>query len=68
MTKPQIIKNLIELSGCGTIKEFAERHGYTRQRISEWQRGVRNISNSNLEAIAKLEGYKLTITLKLEKL
>ena len=68
MTKPQIISSLIELSGCGTIKEFAERHGYTRQRISEWQRGVRNISNSNLEAIAKKEGYNLTINLKLEKL
>ena len=68
MTKPQIIRNLIELSGCGTIKEFAERHGYTRQRISEWQRGVRNISNTTLEQIAKKEGYKLTITLKLEKL
>ena len=68
MTKQKIIRNLIELSGCGTQKKFAERHGYTRQRISEWQRGVRNISNINLEAIAKIEGYKLTINLKLEKL
>lgn len=68
MTKQQTIRNLIELSGCGTIKEFAERHGYTRQRISEWQRGVRNISNSNLEAIAKKEGYSLNINYQLEKL
>lgn len=68
MTKQQTLRNLIELSGCGTIKEFAECHGYTRQRISEWKRGVRNISNSNLEAIAKKEGYSLNINYQLQKL
>ena len=68
MTKQQAVRNLIELSGCVNQTEFAIKHGVTQQRISEWLRGIRNISNGNLEEIAKKEGYLLTIELKLEKL
>lgn len=68
MTKQQTIRNLIELSGCADQKEFAKKHGYETQRIGEWLRGVRNISNSTLEAIAKKEGYALDINYKLEKI
>jgi len=68
MTKQQTIRNLIQLSGCGTIKEFAQRHEIPYQRVSEWQRGVRNICNEKLQEIANKEGYLLTIEFKLEKL
>lgn len=68
MTKQQTIRNLIELSGCVNQTEFAIKHGVTQQRISEWLRGVRNISNSNLEEMAKKEGYALNINYQLEKL
>lgn len=65
MTKQQIIRTLL---ANNTQKEFALKHGVTQQRISEWLRGIRNISNNNLETIAKNEGYLLTIELKLQKL
>lgn len=68
MTKQQTIRNLIQLSGCGTIKEFAQRHEIPYQRVSEWQRGIRNICNEKLQEIANKEGYLLTIEFKLEKL
>jgi len=68
MTKQQTIRNLIELSGCGTLKEFANRHEIPYQRVSEWQRGIRNICNEKLQEIANKEGYLLTIEFKLEKL
>lgn len=68
MTKQQTIRNLIQLSGCGTIKEFAQRHEIPYQRVSEWQRGIRNIRDGTLSDIAKKEGFKLTIEFKLEKL
>ena len=65
MTKPQTIRNLMRDS---TQTEFAKKHGVTQQRVSEWLRGVRNISNSNLEAMAKKEGYALDINYKIIKL
>lgn len=65
MTKPQTLLTLI---GNRTQTEFAIKHGVTQQRISEWLRGVRNISNGNLEKIAMKEGYKLDINYKLQKL
>lgn len=65
MTKQQTIRNLMRDS---TQTEFATKHGVTQQRISEWLRGVRNISNSNLEEMAKKEGYLLSINYKLERL
>jgi transcriptional regulator with XRE-family HTH domain len=68
MTKQQTIRNLIQLSGCRTIKEFAQRHEIPYQRVSEWQRGIRNICNEKLQEIANKEGYLLTIEFKLEKL
>lgn len=68
MTKQQTIRNLIQLSGCGTIKKFANRHEIPYQRVSEWQRGIRNICNEKLQEIANKEGYLLTIEFKLEKL
>lgn len=68
MTKQQTIRNLIQISGCGTIKEFANRHEIPYQRVSEWQRGIRNICNEKLQEIANKEGYLLTIEFKLEKL
>jgi len=68
MTKQQTIRNLIELSGCGTQKKFAIKHGLRPERISEWITCKKNISNSNLEAIAKKEGYSLSIELKLKKI
>jgi len=68
MTKKQTIRNLIELSGCGTQKRFAEKHGLRPERISEWITGKKNISNNNLIELAKKEGYKLSIEYKLEKL
>lgn len=68
MTKQQTIRNLIQLSGCGTIKEFANRHEIPYQRVSEWQRGIRNICNEKLQEIANKEGYTLSINYQLEKL
>lgn len=68
MTKQQTLRNLIELSGCGTQKKFAEKNGLRPERISEWITGKKNISNSNLEAIAKKEGYSLNINYQLQKL
>lgn len=68
MTKQQTIRNLIQLSGCVTIKDFANRHEIPYQRVSEWQRGIRNICNEKLQEIANKEGYLLTIEFKLEKL
>jgi len=68
MTKKNILRELIFLSTCKTQKEFALKHGKQPNQISEWLTNKRHISNINLEAIAKKEGYKLTITLKLEKL
>lgn len=68
MTKPQIIRILIHSSGCVTQKEFACKHGTQPERISEWATGSVEISNKTLTEIAKKEGFKLTIELKLEKL
>ena len=68
MTKPQLIRNLIELSGCVTQKKFAEKHGFKHERISEWKRGTKNIHDKTLSDIATKEGYKLSIEFKLEKL
>lgn len=68
MTKQQTIRNLIELSGCGTQKKFAIKHGLRPERISEWITCKKNISNSNLEAIANKEGYSLNINYQLQKL
>lgn len=68
MTKQKIIHNLVKLSGCVTQKSFAEKHGLRPERISEWITGKKNISNINLELMAKKEGYKLKIELKIEKL
>ena len=68
MTKQQTIRNLIDLSGCGTQKKFAEKHGLKPERISEWKRGVKNICNEKLQEIANKEGYKLNINYQLEKL
>jgi len=68
MTKENILRELIFLSTCKTQKEFALKHGKQPNQISEWLTNKRHISNINLEAIAKKEGYKLSINLKLEKL
>ena len=68
MTKQKIIRNLITLSGCGTQKKFAEKHGFKPERISEWKRGTKNIHDKTLSDIAEKEGYKLSIEFKLEKL
>lgn len=68
MTKQKIIRNLIELSGCGTQKAFAEKHGVIYQTVGKWLSGQRNISNGTLSDIAEKEGYKLNINYQLEKL
>lgn len=68
MTKPQIMRRLINSSGCVTQKEFAHKHGTQPERISEWVTGSVEVSNKTLTEIAKTEGFKLTIELKLEKL
>ena len=65
MTKQQTIRNLMRDSNQ---TDFAIKHGVTQQRISEWLRGIRNISNSNLEEMAKKEGYALDINYKIIKL
>lgn len=65
MTKENILRELI---GNRTQKEFALKHGKQPNQISEWLTNKRHISNCTLTEIAKTEGYKLTITLKLEKL
>ena len=52
MTKQQAIRNLIELSGCGTQKKFAEKHGFKPERISEWKRGTKNIHYKTMSDIA----------------
>lgn len=67
MTRQQSLKNLIEISGLNQT-EFAKKHGVTQQRVSEWIRAVRNISNGKLEEIANKEGYSLSINFKLDKL
>lgn len=67
MTKPQLIKNLIELSGLNQEK-FALKHGKGENQVSEWKTGKRIICDKTLTEIAKNEGFKLTIELKLEKL
>jgi len=68
MTKPQTIRNLIELSGCKTQKEFALKHGKQPNQVSEWLTNKRHISYAILQEIANKEGYLLTIEFKLEKL
>jgi len=68
MTKENILRELIFLSNCKTQKEFALKHGKQPNQVSEWLTNKRHISNTTLEQIAKLEGYKLTITLKLEEI
>ena len=68
MTKQQTIRNLIELSGCGTQKAFAEKHGVIYQTVGKWLSGQRNISNDTLSDIAEKEGYRLNINYQLEKL
>lgn len=68
MTKSQIIRNLIILSGCKTQKEFALKHNKQPNQVSEWLTCKRHISNNILQEIAKKEGYKLKIELKIEKL
>ena len=68
MTKLQLIRNLIELSGCGTQKAFAEKHGVIYQTVGKWLSGQRNICNEKLQEIATKEGYKLNINYQLEKL
>ena len=68
MTKSQIIRNLIILSGCKTQKEFALKHNKQPNQVSEWLTDKRHISNNILQEIAKKEGYLLIIELKLEKL
>jgi len=68
MTKSQIIRNLIILSGCKTQKEFALKHNKQPNQVSEWLTDKRHISNNILQEIAKKEGYKLKIELKIEKL
>jgi transcriptional regulator with XRE-family HTH domain len=65
MSKENILRELI---GNRTQKEFALKHGKGEVQVSEWMTNKRHISNTTLEKIAKIEGYKLTITLKLEKL
>lgn len=68
MTKPQTIRNLIELSGCKTQKEFALKHGKQPNQVSEWLTNKRHISDAILQEIANKEGYKLNINYQLEKL
>lgn len=68
MTKQQIMRRLIISSDCVTQKAFAKKHGTQPERISEWVTGSVEISNKTLTEIAKKEGFKLTIELKLEKL
>ena len=68
MTKSQIIRNLIKSSGCKTQKEFALKHNKQPNQVSEWLTDKRHISNAVLQEIAKKEGYKLKIELKIEKL
>lgn len=67
MTKPQLIKNLIELSGLNQ-KQFALKHGKSENQVSEWKTGKRHICNDTITEMAKKEGFKLTIELKLERL
>ncbi len=64
MTKQQ--KFLI-LLGNQNKTHFAKKHNISRRAVYNWINGD-NISNSTLSDIAKLEGYKLSINLKLEKL
>lgn len=68
MTKQQALRNLINSSGCVTQKAFAKKHGVIYQTVGKWLSGQRNICNEKLQEIAKNEGFKLTIELKLEKL
>lgn len=65
MTKIQILRELI---GNRTQKEFALKHNKQPNQVSEWLTDKRNISNNILQEIAKKEGYKLKIELKIEKL
>jgi len=68
MTKPQTIRNLIELSGCKTQKEFALKHNKQPNQVSEWLTNKRHISDVILQEIANKEGFKLNINYQLEKL
>lgn len=68
MTKQQTIRNLIELSGCKTQKEFALKHGKQQNQVSEWLTNKRHISEAILQEIASKEGFKLNINYQLEKL
>lgn len=65
MTKQNALRVLI---GNRTQKQFALKHGKQPNQISEWLTNKRHISNKTLTEIAKKEGFKLSIELKLEKL
>ena len=64
MTSSQIF---IQLIGTKNRTHFAKKHGISHRSVCNYLSG-KNIPIAKLEQIAKLEGYKLTITLKLEKL
>lgn len=65
MTKIEILKQLID---NGNKTRFAERQGISRQHLNNWLNGDRNIQISTLGIIARKEGYKLNVELKLEKI
>jgi len=55
------------LLGNQNKTHFAKKHNISRRAVYNWINGD-NISNSTLSEIAKVEGFELTITLKLKKL
>ena len=59
---------LIQLVGNDNKTHFANKHKIPLTSLNKWLSQDRNIKISTLEQIAKKEGYKLTINLKLEKL
>lgn len=60
-------QTFLQLIGNKNRTHFANKHGISHRSVCNYLSG-KNIPIAKLEQIAKIEGYKLSINLKLEKL